>query len=44
MGLQNKTEILKSWRLNERHYGHLQGKSKQQTVDEFGKDQVKLWR
>lgn len=44
MGLQNETQILKSWRLNERHYGHLQGKSKQQTVDEFGKDQVKLWR
>lgn len=44
MGLSDHTHVHKTWRLNERHYGHLQGKSKQKTVDEFGKEQVKLWR
>jgi len=34
----------KSWRLNERHYGALQGLNKSQTADEFGEEQVKLWR
>lgn len=34
----------RSWRLNERHYGDLQGKNKKQTTDEFGIEQVKLWR
>jgi 2,3-bisphosphoglycerate-dependent phosphoglycerate mutase len=33
-----------SWRLNERHYGDLQGKNKEQTRKEFGEDQVKIWR
>ena len=33
-----------SWRLNERHYGGLQGLDKQATVDKYGKDQVNLWR
>jgi len=32
------------WRLNERHYGALQGKDKAATADEFGADQVKVWR
>jgi 2,3-bisphosphoglycerate-dependent phosphoglycerate mutase len=36
--------VRRSWRLNERHYGALQGKNKLQTVEEFGADQVKLWR
>jgi len=33
-----------SWRLNERHYGALQGLDKAQTAKEFGEEQVKLWR
>ena len=32
------------WRLNERHYGALQGKDKRQTAAEFGEEQVRLWR
>jgi 2,3-bisphosphoglycerate-dependent phosphoglycerate mutase len=36
--------VRRSWRLNERHYGALQGKNKQQTAEEHGADQVKLWR
>jgi 2,3-bisphosphoglycerate-dependent phosphoglycerate mutase len=33
-----------SWRLNERHYGALQGLNKAQTVEQYGEAQVKLWR
>lgn len=36
--------VRRSWRLNERHYGALQGKDKLQTAAEFGSDQVKIWR
>lgn len=36
--------IVNSWRLNERHYGALQGLNKQETVDKFGMDQVMVWR
>ena len=36
--------VQRSWRLNERHYGALQGKNKQETAAEFGADQVKIWR
>jgi 2,3-bisphosphoglycerate-dependent phosphoglycerate mutase len=36
--------VRRSWRLNERHYGALQGKDKKQTLDEFGEDQFMLWR
>lgn len=36
--------VRRSWRLNERHYGALQGKDKAQTAAEFGDDQVKIWR
>jgi 2,3-bisphosphoglycerate-dependent phosphoglycerate mutase len=36
--------VRRSWRLNERHYGALQGLNKQQTADKYGADQVKLWR
>jgi 2,3-bisphosphoglycerate-dependent phosphoglycerate mutase len=32
------------WRLNERHYGDLQGKNKAEAAARFGEDQVKLWR
>jgi 2,3-bisphosphoglycerate-dependent phosphoglycerate mutase len=31
-------------RLNERHYGALQGLNKQETVDKYGKEQVLIWR
>jgi len=41
---QGDTPVMHSWRLNERHYGALQGRSKQGCVDEFGLDQVKRWR
>ena len=34
----------KSWRLNERHYGSLQGLNKQETVEKYGKEQVLIWR
>jgi 2,3-bisphosphoglycerate-dependent phosphoglycerate mutase len=36
--------VRRSWRLNERHYGALQGKDKLQTAEEFGLEQVKVWR
>ena len=36
--------VRRSWRLNERHYGALQGKDKKQTAEEFGADKVKIWR
>ena len=36
--------VRRSWRLNERHYGDLTGKDKRQTVEQYGEDQVKLWR
>ncbi|WP_206055861.1 phosphoglyceromutase [Nocardioides sp. GY 10127] len=36
--------VKRSWRLNERHYGGLQGKNKKQTLDEFGEEQFMLWR
>ena len=35
---------MNTWRLNERHYGALQGLNKQETVDKYGKDQVLVWR
>jgi 2,3-bisphosphoglycerate-dependent phosphoglycerate mutase len=34
----------RSWRLNERHYGALQGLNKAETAAKFGEDQVKIWR
>lgn len=36
--------VEKSWRLNEKHYGVLQGQNKQEAVERFGKEQVMLWR
>ena len=36
--------VRRSWRLNERHYGGLQGKDKKQTMEEFGEEQFMLWR
>lgn len=36
--------VERSWRLNERHYGALQGLNKAETVAKYGADQVKIWR
>jgi 2,3-bisphosphoglycerate-dependent phosphoglycerate mutase len=36
--------VERSWRLNERHYGALQGLNKAETVDEYGEEQVMIWR
>ena len=37
-------QVRRSWRLNERHYGALQGKDKAQIREEFGDDQFMVWR
>jgi 2,3-bisphosphoglycerate-dependent phosphoglycerate mutase len=37
-------DVKRSWRLNERHYGALQGKDKAQTLAEFGPEQFQTWR
>ncbi|MEU6641167.1 phosphoglyceromutase [Saccharomonospora sp. NPDC046836] len=37
-------DVRRDWRLNERHYGALQGKDKKQTLEEFGEEQFMLWR
>ena len=34
----------RDWRLNERHYGDLQGRNKLETAEKYGADQVKIWR
>lgn len=36
--------VIRTWRLNERHYGALQGLNKKETTDKFGEQQVKIWR
>ena len=36
--------VHRSWRLNERHYGALQGLNKSETAAKFGEEQVKIWR
>jgi len=36
--------VVRNWRLNERHYGALQGKDKAQTLAEYGDEQFMLWR
>ena len=36
--------VQRTWRLNERHYGALQGKDKKATLAQFGEEQFKLWR
>ncbi|QWB95202.1 2,3-bisphosphoglycerate-dependent phosphoglycerate mutase [Mycoplasmatota bacterium] len=41
---KNRIPIYKSWRLNERHYGALQGLNKKETTLQFGEEQVNLWR
>lgn len=36
--------VVRAWQLNERHYGALQGLNKAETAQEYGEDQVKIWR
>jgi 2,3-bisphosphoglycerate-dependent phosphoglycerate mutase len=36
--------VYRTWRLNERHYGALQGLNKKETAEEFGQEQVHQWR
>jgi len=36
--------VIKTWKLNERHYGALQGLNKAETAEKYGEDQVKIWR
>ncbi|MBI3125009.1 MAG: 2,3-diphosphoglycerate-dependent phosphoglycerate mutase [Ignavibacteriales bacterium] len=36
--------VVKSWRLNERHYGALQGLNKAETAEKYGNEKVKIWR
>lgn len=36
--------VKRNWRLNERHYGALQGKNKKETLEQFGEEQFMLWR
>ncbi|MDP9497742.1 MAG: phosphoglyceromutase [Actinomycetota bacterium] len=41
---RNWLPVKRHWRLNERHYGALQGKDKKATLQEFGEEQFQLWR
>lgn len=36
--------VTKTWKLNERHYGRLQGLNKSETTQKYGEEQVKIWR
>lgn len=36
--------VIKSWKLNERHYGALQGLNKKETAEKYGEEQVRIWR
>jgi len=44
MGLADVLIVENSWRLNERHYGALQGVNKKEAVGKFGAEQVMVWR
>ena len=41
---RNWLPVVKTWRLNERHYGALQGLNKAETAAKYGEEQVKIWR
>ena len=41
---RNWLPVVKSWKLNERHYGALQGLNKAETAAKYGDEQVKIWR
>lgn len=36
--------VIKTWKLNERHYGMLQGLNKSETAEKYGEEQVRIWR
>lgn len=36
--------VIRTWKLNERHYGKLQGLNKSETTEKYGEEQVKIWR
>jgi len=36
--------VIRHWRLNERHYGALQGLNKSETAQKYGEEQIKIWR
>lgn len=40
----NWLPVIKTWKLNERHYGALQGLNKAETAEKYGEEQVKIWR
>lgn len=44
MGLTGETDYHQHWRLNERHYGTLQGKDKKACTEIYGKEAVAEWR
>ena len=44
MAVKDYLPETKSWRLNERHYGALQGLNKVETAEKYGEEQVKIWR
>ena len=41
---RNWLPVVKTWKLNERHYGDLQGLNKAETAEKYGEAQVKIWR
>ena len=41
---QDWIEVAKSWRLNEKHYGALQGLNKRETAEKYGEERVYEWR
>lgn len=41
---RNWLPVVKTWKLNERHYGALQGLNKTETATKYGEEQVKIWR
>ena len=43
-GSETLIPVYEAWELNERMYGALQGKNKQQTIDKYGAEQVRTWR
>ena len=42
--LDSNAPVIQDWRLNERHYGALQGLNKSETAAQYGEEQVKIWR
>ena len=44
LDLYNKIDVIKTYKLNERHYGVLQGLNKTETKEKYGEEQVHIWR